>query len=129
MVDLTRDLRKFDGCDFGPKEAQVRWLIGNYLSSPEEASSPLASPFLADLAGLPPATIVTAQHDTFTEQDDEYARRLREAGVGVKKREFRGMDHGFFMFPGRLDTAREAIEWMAAQLRSIRPVPSFGRTR
>lgn len=50
----------------------------------ESRRSPYASPLLApSLDGLPRALVVTAERDTLRRDGDEYARRLREAGVEV----------------------------------------------
>jgi len=53
-----------------------------YLGDPAQARLPLASPVLAtDLAGLPPAHIMTAELDPLRAEGERYAERLAAAGV------------------------------------------------
>ena len=55
-----------------------------YFPDVESRRSPYASPLLAaSLEGLPRALVMTAERDTLRRDGDEYARRLREAGVEV----------------------------------------------
>ena len=127
VTDMTRDLSKYDGKEFGPTNLEMQWSYQNYLNRREDASNPFASPLLADLRRLPPATMITAQYDTLAEQASDYARKLRKAGVRVKKREYRGMVHGFFNMPGYFDSSREALDWVAIELGRTRPSPSKER--
>jgi acetyl esterase len=50
--------------------------------SPHPYASPLRAP---SLAGVAPATVVTAQHDPLRDDGPRYAARLREAGVDVEE--------------------------------------------
>jgi acetyl esterase/lipase len=66
----------------------------------QEPGSAGVSPYAAaaratDLAGLPPALIVTGGLDLFLEEDLEYARRLTRAGVAVELQVYPGVYHGF----------------------------------
>lgn len=55
----------------------------------------LAHPLLAgDFAGLPPAVLVTAEHDPLRDDAKLYAERLRAAGVPVEHRQVAGLVHG-----------------------------------
>lgn len=53
-----------------------------------------------DLAGLPPAWIMTGGLDLFLEEDIEYARRLMRAGVPVDLVVYSGAYHGFHLARG-----------------------------
>jgi acetyl esterase len=68
----------------------------SYLPDPDRRGEPLASPLVApDLAGLPPAFVVSAHRDTLRDEAEAYARRLHQAGVAVATIRAVGMDHGF----------------------------------
>jgi acetyl esterase len=75
--------------------------------------SPLFEP---DLAGLPRTLIVTAECDPLRDEGERYAENLRNAGVEVDARRYRGMIHGFFQMTGALESSqllhRELGDWM-----------------
>jgi acetyl esterase len=97
----------------------VDWYWDKYLRSPADGADPLASPLRApDLAGLPPALVITAEHDPLRDQAEQYADRLAAAGVDVEAERYDGMVHGFFCMPGELDAARRAHARAATFLRT-----------
>jgi acetyl esterase/lipase len=96
----------------------MRWFIGHYLASPEQASDWRASPLRArSLQGLPPALIVTAGFDPLRDEGEAYARRLRDAGGRVDYVCYGGMLHGFLPMGRLIDTAQRAVSHIAASLR------------
>ncbi|MDR2866602.1 MAG: alpha/beta hydrolase [Methanomassiliicoccaceae archaeon] len=69
-----------------------------YISKPEHATEPYASPRLATtelLTGLPPALLISAGMDPLYPSYTEYGTKLREAGVDIDVRNFEKADHGF----------------------------------
>ena len=96
---------------------ELQWHQDNYLSSPEDGGSPLVSPLdTADLHGLPPAMVITAQCDPLHAQGELYASALAAAGVPVQHRHYRGMVHGFFQLPSLFDDGRDAVQRAGAAL-------------
>lgn len=84
--------------------AAMQWYWQQYLGDGRDFDpSHLVAPARADShADLPPAVIVTAGLDPLHSEGCDYARRLRDAGVGVVHRDFPGLFHGFmtiYSFP------------------------------
>ncbi|HEX3588047.1 MAG TPA: alpha/beta hydrolase [Pseudonocardiaceae bacterium] len=97
----------------------VDWYWRHYLRAAEDGGHPLASPLrAADLTGLPPATLITAEYDPLRDQAEAYGDRLRAAGVPVEVSRYAGMAHGFFTMSGVLPAAGHAVRYAATRLRS-----------
>ena len=71
----------------------------------------------ADVAGLPATWIYTSDVELFYDEDIEYARRLREAGVDVTVDVVSGVPHGFEAYAADTTLARELIARGRAWLR------------
>lgn len=71
-----------------------------------------------DLAGLPPAIVVTAGLDPLCDEGADYARRLRAAGVPVTLRHHPDQFHGFVTIPG-YGPGISAAEILWSDLRSL----------
>ncbi|SDI37192.1 alpha/beta hydrolase [Nonomuraea jiangxiensis] len=97
--------------------AEMTWFAEQYAQAADRADPRLSPLLLADLAGLAPTTVVTAEYDVVRDDGEMYARRLAEAGVPVDSRRFDGALHGFFGLPGLFDQATEARDYVARRLR------------
>ena len=117
MSDGTESYRRFaDG--YNLTADMMRWFMRLYLNSDEEKTNPAAAPIrAADLAGLPPALIITASHDPLLDDGINYGNKLRAAGVPVTHTDYPGQIHGFWNFTGRIDAALEARNEACAALR------------
>jgi acetyl esterase len=97
----------------------MRWFWDLYLPDVELRGRPDASPARsADLAGLPPAVILTAEHDVLRHDGERYGAGLRDAGVQVEVREFAGQMHGFMSMLGILPASETAIDFVAQRVRA-----------
>ncbi len=99
------------------RDAMV-WFWNHYLQNPADRSNALATPLQANLAGLPPATVVTAEFDPLRDEGEAYADRLRGAGVEVIGRRYLGVIHGFASMPYVTGLAQRALADVGADLRS-----------
>jgi acetyl esterase len=95
------------------------WFWDHYAPDPGTRVNPYASPLHAtDLTGLPPAYVITAEHDPLREEGFAYAERLRAARVPVEHRHFGSQIHGFFTFVNVLDDADKAVADAGAAIRA-----------
>jgi acetyl esterase len=107
------------GEGYGLTTATMRWFADSYVPDPADRAAPDVSPLLAaDLSGLPPAVIATAEYDLLCAEGDRYAERLREAGVPVGHLPCAGLVHGFLYYPEVSPACASARDAFADAIRS-----------
>jgi acetyl esterase len=95
----------------------MEWFYGHYVNTPRDGEDPRCSPLrCADLSGLPPALVITAEYDPLRDEGEAYAKRLKEAGVQVTLKRYDGQIHGFFANPA-IDDGREAAAMVGNAVR------------
>jgi acetyl esterase/lipase len=102
----------------------MQWFFQQYLRAPADGRTPLIDLVHADLAGLPAATVITAQIDPLRSEGNELADRLKDAGVQVDYKNYEGVTHEFFGMGVVVDEAKQAEQQAADGLRK-----GFGRER
>ena len=103
---------------FGLTRTAMEWFWELYLTNTSDALHPHASPLrAADMSGLPPALVITAEYDPLRDEGERYAERLRQAGVLTRLSRYDGMIHGFLGLTGMVDKADAAVTEACAWLR------------
>jgi len=88
-----------------------------YLPDRGRRADPLASPVLAaDLTGMPPGLIVSADADTLRDEAEVYGQALRQAGAAVATLRAIGLPHGFASMTERVPSAQLITRAAAALL-------------
>ena len=73
----------------------------------------------ADLSGLPPAMVITAQFDPLRDEGDAYAKAMAAAGVPVRHLRARGHIHTSITMVDALPSSAPPRAEMAEGLRSF----------
>jgi acetyl esterase len=94
------------------------WAWDLYLETPEQGADPDASPIRApSLAGLPEAYVITGEYDLLRDEGEDFAARLKQAGVAVELVRYDDMNHGFLNWVGLVDRSTEAMNSIGAWFR------------
>jgi len=97
----------------------IAYFNGHYHPDPAQYADWRASPLLhPDLAGLPPAFVLTAGYDPLRDEGLAYAQRLSLAGNRCTQICFERQIHGFITMGKVIDEANTAVTLCAALLRS-----------
>jgi acetyl esterase len=107
--------------------AHMRWFTEQYLGPDGDRLNVFASPILANLAGLPPAHVVTGDLDPLCDENEEFAARLQAAGVPATVQRYPGMFHGFFNLPDDIPLAEQANADVCAVVREALTDPNSYR--
>jgi acetyl esterase len=119
VLDVTMASPSVEEHAFAPlfSKADMEWMFDHYKAPADDwRASPVCA---SDLAGAPPALIITADIDPVRDDGHRYVELLRSSGVWAIGENYEGMMHGFFSFAPALDAATEARQRVASELRRV----------
>ncbi len=111
----TTSMRSRADIDPVCRAPKLRHMADLYLDG-ADPTTPLASPAVADFAGLPPLLIQVGDAEVLLDDSVAVARRARAAGGDVELEIWDDMIHVFQAFVGLLPEARRAVDRIGAHL-------------
>ncbi len=97
----------------------MKWFFAHAVNNNSSAAiNPYAFPMRAQLAKLPPATVLNAEIDPLLDDGVKYAAKLKAAGVPVTQQTFPGVTHEFFGMGAVVDKSKEAVKVAADALKT-----------
>ncbi|WP_407569143.1 alpha/beta hydrolase [Deinococcus altitudinis] len=112
------DSRRTNGKGYFLTEDMMRMFGEAYISDPAHAAHPHASPLLsAELHGLPPALVLTAEFDPLRDEGEAYHQALLKAGNRAEYLSGPGMVHGYANMTGFVPAAAVLVDQGAAWLK------------
>lgn len=97
---------------------KMLWYRNHYLPNEGDRANPEASPLFYedDWPRLPPALIMVGEFDVLRSEGEQYAEKLRRAGVEVNLQVMKGMPHPFLAMDGVLQEGKRAITLLCEAL-------------
>ena len=121
-VDLVEEFpsKKEFGETFSLSTDTMNWFMDQYLPAGFDMADRMLSPGQTGaLEGLPPAVVITAGHDPLCDEGDDYAARLKDAGVPVVHKRYDNLAHAFTAFTAMSPSSRKACLEIADMVRGI----------
>ena len=110
-ADFTRQSYRENAEGYLLTTKAMEWFWDHYVPDRAQRQEGYASPLRAkDLAGLPPAFVITAEYDPLRDEGEAYAKRLQAAGVPTQLKRYDGAIHGFFAMGLLAQVARDAVD-------------------
>jgi acetyl esterase len=97
----------------------MMWYWDQYLGSKADVTNPYAIPASStNLKGVAPAIVLTAEFDPLRDEGEAYAKQLSAAEVNTTCTRYDGVIHGFFGMSAVVDKSKEAVNQVAAALKT-----------
>ena len=108
----------------------MEWFVENTIRNKQDLQNPMLDLVgKADLKGLPPATVITAEIDPLMSEGKMLADKLKGAGVAVTYQNYDGAAHEFFGMDAVVADAAKAQDMAAKQLRDALAAKTTGSAR
>jgi acetyl esterase len=108
-----------NGTGYFLTETDMRFFWDQYLPGGAGATDPEIALLEADVRGVAPAVVATAEFDPLRDEGRAYADHLERAGVPVRRIEGPGLIHGYAAFLGVVDGADTAASTALAEFRAL----------
>ncbi|NOU85686.1 alpha/beta hydrolase fold domain-containing protein [Paenibacillus sp. LMG 31460] len=72
-----------------------------------------------DVAGLPPALVITAEYDPLRDEGEQYGQKLVENGVQVTQKRYLGMIHLFYAMTDVFEDGHDVYTLINEELRKL----------
>jgi len=95
----------------------IQWFVNHLTKSPDDLKDPRLQLIDANLAGLPPVTIINAQIDPLLDDGAMLEAALAKAGVPVERKVYDGVTHEFFGMAAVVQKARDAQAFAGDRLK------------
>ena len=96
----------------------MSWFLRQTIKSPADLKDPRLDLVHANLAGLPPVTIVNAEIDPLQSDGAQLEQALKAANVPVERRLYRGVTHEFFGMGAAVAKAKDAEQYAGGRLKT-----------
>lgn len=117
-TDMSRPSYQENGEGYILTRSLMEWFLGHYADADDHHDVRLA-PLRGDLAGLPPAVVMTAQFDPLRDEGESYAESLEKAGVAVHHIRARGHTHTSWTMVGTVISGGPVRAEVAAAIRDL----------
>ena len=114
VIDPPADYPALD--EYGLDREEMRFFWDTFAPPGVDRTQPDLDPLRADLTGLPPAVVITAELDLLSVEGERYAAQLLAAGVPVIAARYQGLIHNFPRKLALFDAAHVALAQLAAAL-------------
>jgi acetyl esterase len=116
-TDLYQDsVVRYGAGDYGLSLHMMVWFYRNYLGRKEDYTDPRMNLLDADLRGIPPAYLVITECDPLYDGNVEMAGKMKNEGVDVESKVYKGTVHSFLEAVSVADVAGEAFDDTVAWL-------------
>ncbi len=115
----TASRARYGTGQYGLTGARMDWYWSNYLGGHKPAPPYLATPYNADLRGLPPHYIGIAECDILADENRMIAERLASAGTRVDVAVWPKLTHGCLQMTRDVNAARQAVTAVANTLLAL----------
>ena len=97
------------------------WFAEHFFAGHDPADPCLSPLRAADVSGVAPALILSADWDLLRDDGEAYAQRLRQSGVAVDHVRYPGQIHGFLAMDRIFPAARRALDRVGTAVAAVSP--------